>query len=482
MVSQFGIYQYGIALAFRLVNAFVSTAFFQPDEYFQAWEVAYSDVYGVGFRSWEWEAGVRTSLIPRVFAALIRFAAYINVDHLVLGKIVMAFVAALGDLYTAALSEIIFPGTGRSAFMLSLFSMFNWYISTRPFSNTFEMVIVVVSLYYWVKSTNNAAKINWALLGLAILIAQFACSLRPNEVILWPILAIDVLYRTPSLLGRIMFLLYSLVIVVLTQAGVTKLDFDYYKLSEKNVYPLIEFVRYNFGSKISEIYGVQPWHWYFSQGIPFIMLGYLPFLITGWTRTPLKWRVLLFVNIVVFSIIPHKEFRFIYFLLPVMHTVAAIGLPKIPRWLRRTACLLNLVVGIYFSHFHQCGVVKAVELIREDHSIDEVSFLMPCHSTQWHAHFQRHDDPSFKPQFFTCNPPWNISSVGYVDQADQFYMNPSAYLKENPEYLSKYVVVFEPLVDLMESMNYSIKGSFFNGLFNDDRRRQGRVFILQENE
>lgn len=480
MASQFGIYQYGIALAFRLVNAFVSTAFFQPDEYFQSWEVAYSDVYGVGFRSWEWEAGVRTSLVPRLFAALIRFAAFIHVDHLVLGKILMAHVAALGDIYSAAVSELIFPGTGRSSFVLSLFSMFNWYISTRPFSNTFEMVIVVVSLFYWLKSTSNAGKINWALLGLAILIAQFACALRPNEAILWPILAIDVLYRSPSFLGRIKFLLFSLIIVVSTQIGITKLDFDYYKTTGKNVYPLFEFVRYNFGSKISEIYGVQPWHWYFSQGIPFIMLGYLPFLVTGWSRTPLKWKLILLINIVVFSIIPHKEFRFIYFLLPIMHSVAAIGLPKIPRWLRRTACLMNLVVGIYFSHFHQGGVVKAVELIRKDHSIDEVSFLMPCHSTQWHAHFQRYDDPTFKPQFFTCNPPWNVSSVGYVDQADQFYLNPSTYLEENPMYLSKHVVVFEPLLGLMKSMNYSVRTSFFNGLFNDDERRMGKVFILQK--
>lgn len=52
---------FGVALAFRLVNAFASRAFFQPDEYWQSLEVAHAWVFGYGYKTWEWRSTVTSA-------------------------------------------------------------------------------------------------------------------------------------------------------------------------------------------------------------------------------------------------------------------------------------------------------------------------------------------------------------------------------------------------------------------------------------
>lgn len=45
-----------VALVVRLVNACLSRAFFQPDEYWQALEPAHRWVWGYGWETWEWRS------------------------------------------------------------------------------------------------------------------------------------------------------------------------------------------------------------------------------------------------------------------------------------------------------------------------------------------------------------------------------------------------------------------------------------------
>jgi hypothetical protein len=55
-------------LLFRIINAFSSNTYFDPDEHYQSHEVAYSAVYNVGFRTWEWHVGLRSFLHPALLA------------------------------------------------------------------------------------------------------------------------------------------------------------------------------------------------------------------------------------------------------------------------------------------------------------------------------------------------------------------------------------------------------------------------------
>lgn len=467
-----------LSFSFRLLDAFSTRTFFQPDEFYQSWEIAYRDVYGVGFRSWEWKAGIRTSLIPYLFQLIIRLASVLNIDHLLLGKVFMAFLASLGDVYTSQLANLITRGlpplerlkVSRVAWLLSLLSFFNWYCLTRPFSNSIETALVTVSLYHW------HSKSPWKS-AFAQLFAHITIALRPSVAVLWILVGLNSILTARNWPERLATALLGVLVALFSQGCIVALDSIYYG---RSALTYAEFVKYNFGAGISRIYGTHPWHWYFSQGIPFILLGYLPFVFFGWKRTPLKVRFLLLVNAVLFSAIQHKELRFLHFLLPLFLVVAALGFDRSHIRLKVAAFVVNIVASVYFSMFHQRGVMDVVNLIRHSPEISEVSFLMPCHSTPWQAHFQRPLDPKFKPTFLTCDPPWNVSSEGFVDEADQFYDGALAFLRKHPEKLQQNVVVFEPLVPLMGELGYEVTHRFYNGNFNEDSRRRGDVVVLQK--
>lgn len=466
-----------LSFGFRLLNAFLTRTFFQPDEFYQSWEVAYSDIYGVGFRSWEWQAGIRTSLIPYLFRFIIITAALLGIDHLVLGKIFMAFLASLGDVYTSLLAKSITQRKppserlylSRIAWLLSMLSTFNWYCSTRPFSNSIETALVAVGLYHW------HAKSLWENFFAQIL-AHISIALRPSVSVLWILVGLNSVLTARTWRKRLYTVLFSVLVALASQACIVAVDNIYYG---GGALPYVEFFKYNFGVGISKIYGTHPWHWYVSQGIPFILLGFLPFFFLGWTQTPLKIRFLLILNVVLFSAIQHKEFRFLHYLLPIFLVIAALGYQRSHIYLKAAAFFVNIVAAVYFSMYHQRGVMDVVNVIRHSPEISEVSFLMPCHSTPWQAHFQRPFDTDFRPIFLTCDPPWNIPSEGHVDEADRFYNGALAFLRKHPEKLQQNIVVFEPLVPLMGELGYEVTHRFYNGLYNEDSRRQGDVIILR---
>jgi len=472
--------KFRLSFGFRLANALLTFTFFQPDEYFQAWEPAYADIHRVGFRAWEWQAGIRTSLMPRAFALIIRAAEFLHVDHLLLAKLIMALLAAVADVATSNLPKRVLPPrlatlrVQRITWLVSLASFFNWQCSTRPFSNTVEMVLVVCALNWW-------QTCDYTRLLAAQVLAHIAIALRPSDGFFWLLIGVHTLYTAPNWSARLRLALFSAVVAVFAQGAILLLDQNYYaELGTGATLPIVEFMRHNFGSRVSEIYGIMPWHWYLSQGVPFIVLGYLPFLVCGWPQLPVSWKWILSINLMAFSGVAHKEFRFIYFLLPVLHVVVALGMQQLHRhrWLVRGALVVNVAVGSYFSLFHQKGVYDVVQYIRYRPRIERVSFLMPCHSTPWRAHFERLD-PNFSPQFLTCDPPWDRSSEGYIDEADQFYLDPPSFLADHPEKLAPYVAVFEPLLPMMKDMGYSEVCSFYNGLYNEDSRRRGRVYLLK---
>lgn len=177
-------------------------------------------------------------------------------------------------------------------------------------------------------------------------------------------------------------------------------------------------------SAISVFYGMHSWHWYLSQGIPVVLASFLPTFLFGWYRTsqaPLineRLKALKYLcvwTVAVYSLLTHKEFRFIYPVVPIMHIIAAYGISQLPARWRKWAVLstmaINISLGIYTTTVHQRGVVDAVNYIRSEAQdlrrmyteYDmEVAFLMPCHSTPWQSIIH---DKNVNTWMLTCEPP-----------------------------------------------------------------------------
>ncbi|GAB7342094.1 hypothetical protein MBLNU457_g0370t1 [Dothideomycetes sp. NU457] len=218
------------------------------------------------------------------------------------------------------------------------------------------------------------------------------------------------------------------------------------------------------------------------------------------------------VMVCTLSVISHKEVRFIYPLLPILHILA--GRPvwhffERPSVLRRgiLICLLaaNLTLAVYTSLVHQRGVTDVLRYIRQEYEDKymtasdgqiqgnmSVGFLMPCHSTPWRSHLIW---PHIDAWALTCEPPLDIpmtERASYLDEADQFYEGPKNWLTEHmvwhestvsseqrqwPEYVAFFQQLEPTMKEYLAGSSYHECWRGFNSHFHDDWRRKGDVIV-----
>ena len=262
-------------------------------------------------------------------------------------------------------------------------------------------------------------------------------------------------------------------------------------------FPPLRFLHFNIAQALAGFYGMNRWDYYFTEGLPLLLTTYLPFTAIGIYRAlflperPTEYAAItspnpslsqpilnqfattsLFVPIVL-SLISHKEVRFIYPLLPLLHILCAgpittFFVPAIkssphptarssPRTFRQLLLalilLLNTAVALLATTSHQPGPLSVLSYLRSQHityylsvpppsshlpappasdSMMTVGFLMPCHSTPWRSHMVF---PTIKAWALTCEPPLHITNLAerdfYLDEADQFYADPKAWILSN---------------------------------------------------
>ena len=76
-------------------------------------------------------------------------------------------------------------------------------------------------------------------------------------------------------------------------------------------------------------WGTSPYYWYFTTAIPkgmMFTLFFLPFSLTDAKVGRILRPIVLFV--LLYSFLPHKELRFIFYVFPILNVAAAVGFIK----------------------------------------------------------------------------------------------------------------------------------------------------------
>lgn len=362
----------------------------------------------------------------------------------------------------------------------------------------------------------------------SLLLAAFACVLRPTNVLIWLCLGSFALWNSSG--RRRMKLVFEATwigcCVVFANA---LLDRHYYG---ELTFPPIRFLTFNLLQSLAVFYGRSDWHYYLSQGYPLLLTTFLPLVFYGVytslrrfdTASPdFQLAATVCVVTMIYSAISHKEVRFVYPLLPMLHVLGAKTLQSL-RFSRRSKklllggmVLLNIPVAYYASYVHQRGVVDVIDHLRQSPTENfPVGFLMPCHSTPWISSLG-HPPPSFfnaggeegnarEMWALGCEPPVNIPVAdreAYLDEADEFYADPVVFVKKyigesggggtgeegedgkTKRYVwPKRLVVFQQMVrpggGLWEIVGekYDECWRGFNSHFHDDWRRNGDVIVF----
>ncbi|KAM3828390.1 GPI mannosyltransferase 3 isoform 2-T2 [Vipera latastei] len=411
-----------LSLAVRLACCFSVRTSFVPDEYWQSLEI--------------W--------LPRVFQAVL--AAFADVK-----------------LYSLAKRLDHFE-TAKWVYFCQVCSWFTWYCCTRTLTNTMEAVLTIFALYYYPMEGTKMESSRYYLALVAL-----ACIVRPTAAIPWaPLL----LWHFEKERNKRRLLWGACLPVGLIALG-GSLVVDRIFFGKWVVVPL-NFLKFNVLHELATFYGSHSWHWYFTQGLPAILGPHLPFFLHGCFSAPRKHRVFLVVvlwTVTAYSILRHKEFRFIYSILPICMLFCGHSLAQLKRRWRRAAVSFllssSLLLALYTGLVHQRGTLDVMVYLRElcnplTREQTSILLLMPCHSTPLYSHIHC----PLQMRFLQC-PPDLMGRSNYLDEADLFYSHPLQWLNKefpNATQLPSHLVFFNVLEQEISSFlisNRYVKGAIF---------------------
>ncbi|KIL00916.1 glycosyltransferase family 22 protein [Paxillus rubicundulus Ve08.2h10] len=485
---------------FRVLVAIFTQSYFQPDEYFQALEPAHKYVFGYGHLTWEWinPEPLRSMLYPAVNIPmywLLKVSGLEVYPSLVVAgpRAIHGLLAALTDVWVWKLSSIVLgSASGKGVAIhatvalscfLSLTSFFHSLSLSRSLSNSLETSLTTVALCHfpWDVASALSSLLDLQKLRRCIVFAALTCAVRPTNAIIWVYMFALLFWRLRTNTKLLVRTLLDCAIIGFTAIlGIFALDTWFYG---RPTLTLLNFLRVN-ASPVSSFYGSSPWHYYLSQALPILCTTTLPFVLHGlwlaFREDEAKLRILagcIGWTVFVYSLMGHKEWRFLHPLLPIMHIFATRSIVQLAlrdvevghskrassnftgqslfrRRIVISAILsLSIPASVYVVFFHCTGQIKVMSFLRRapvDNSTT-IGFLMPCHSTPWQAYLHRPDlaEPGrmwalgCEPPLGYAEPPSSLtdstegdeSSLGahakYKDQTDVFFESPISYIKNH---------------------------------------------------
>ncbi|CAG5855545.1 unnamed protein product [Menidia menidia] len=447
-------------VVFRLINCVLVQTSFVPDEYWQSLEVSHRMVFNYGYLTWEWKAGIRGFLYPLFFAFIYKILHFINYDSVYLliwlPRVVQALLAAFADAkFFFLIRTLENSDVAKWTFFCHLCSWFSWFCCTRTLTNSTETTLTCLALFYFPLpgSKTCSSKKYLALVALAVIV-------RPTALILWFPLLIYHFWQDERKLRLITHDYVPIgMLAVLTSALVDCLFYEKWTLVQLN------FLKFNIFHGVADFYGSHPWHWYLSQGFAVVIGPHLPFFLHGCALAFRRYKILLVAvvwTIGVYSFLPHKEFRFIYPVLPLCMVFCGTSLAHLKAWRRAAAVALlvsNLVLALYTGLIHQRGTLDVMSHVRALCDVSDpqpdILFLMPCHSTPFYSHIHC----PLKMRFLECPP--DLGEEGYFDEAERFFNEPLQWLKDSFPYKSS-LPTHVALFDVLEKeISVFLKGNNF---------------------
>lgn len=427
-----------------------------PDEWWQSAEVGYYLAFGRGHLTWEWVAGIRSVVHPGIFGAAFYFLRVLGLDTAVMVHIAERLVQcailscldvlifSLGARIDSSLSADAEEGEAAARRKRSLRTPLR---NAKPdaaaeanrwcVSNTVAHTALHLSLVQWfmcvdgVRSYSNVAEAVAVLFAFLqtdrvpfLLAAAGACMLRVTAALaILPIFLLHVrraVQRSGWVKGLAMTLGIGTLVGVVALGLLACVDYLFY---HRWMITPFNFLKYNVFLGVSTLYGTHPLHWYLTVGLgvvggPHVLfLCLLPGILqqcqVGERTRRLLCEILFVggVTLALHSLSAHKEFRFIFPVLPltlvlvayVIVTVFTLGKTVtqrllVTRWgpvvtANRASTLYHLfvVINLVLISFFLCGyrrggpaIMRVIRYGSEHY--DSIDLLVPCYFTPGYSH------------------------------------------------------------------------------------------------
>jgi GPI mannosyltransferase 3 len=355
---------FAIALFLRLVVFHYFPSIYWADEIFQTQEASHRLAYGHGMITWEYRLGMRSWVLPAVISALMKGTAW-------LGPGSSGYVFGIACFFSLlSLTAVWFAFSwcrqyfGMQYALLAGFTTTIWYelinFGPRTLIEVIAGNLFLPAIYLGSLKQDQEPENKWRLVLVGLLLGLTVC-LRIQFGPMVLLAGLWIMSRNWKV--RFLPVTFGISIVVMVFGIVDAITWSF------PFYSYYAYFRENILHHRAAEFGVLPWY-YFLISL-FVHAGPLPiFALIGIRRSPvLGWISLgiLFPH----SLIAHKEFRYIYPVLPLMLTLAAIGLLDFLKFLeRKTKWHLSSQVGLVTAggFVLACSLALASQFPRWDKS------------------------------------------------------------------------------------------------------------------
>lgn len=431
---------------FRSINVLLIQTQFDPDEHWQTLEPAYCHAFkGSCALTWEWTRRATSSaslwekslhgplrshlaILPTyIFYVLIKLL-HIDTPFLVSkGPMLLhaVLVAAPTDFLVWYLADQ--PSSSRWSLFCSITSWFQAYTLVRTYSNSIETVLLMCGIA--LLRSKNTTNHSWA-----YVLGGMSVAIRFTSLAAWIPLGLLFSFKlSPSFKSRLVYLFNPCATYGLAGLGISLLvDRCFYGFW---TIPLLANLQFNVIEGMGALYGSHPFHWYVTAGIPAITGLMLPVLIFGLIRSKnnYMWAVIL-PYIFLHSISPHKEFRFLLPILPLLCIISGTTLAEemnlvafparklIRAILIATFVIANLIAFLYLGLIHQRGpmdvnhaIIRRIQQL--GHTDVSVHYLMDCHSTPLYSHLHVREGVHVQAWYLDCSPSCRASETQECESA-----------------------------------------------------------------
>ncbi|XP_063977844.1 GPI mannosyltransferase 3 [Diachasmimorpha longicaudata] len=452
---------FGYLVVWRLLSVYIVQTSDVPDEYWQSLEVAHKLAFGYGHLTWEWRHGIRSYIYPFLISILYKILELVGLDSAGIlinaPRVCQAVLSAYADY-----RFYLWTNSTWSTFVLTL-NWFWYYCATRTLTNTVETALTIIALssFPWRDSKRPETSYFLWIVGIT-------CAIRPTMAITWMPLCVYHLVTTSKTITQV--LLQYLIIGLTTLGYSIAIDTYCYK---RLVLTQWEFFKVNVMNNIAGFYGTHSILWYFTSALPVLLGIYVIYFVIATYQVLKHYKVnsrefilllTIFWTISVYSLLDHKEFRFILPILPMIIFICTCT--KAPEALKSAHTLKRIFIGVfvltnliplsYFSFIHQRGTLEVMKVLRQElgrlegsyarHGVDAM-FLTPCHALPLYSHLHR----NLTTKFLGCEP--NLrGEENYVDEAEEFFGDPMGWIDrtfgndkgwEEEDVLPAFVVLFD---------------------------------------
>jgi phosphatidylinositol glycan class B len=318
-----------VALLARLLPTYVWPTIVWADEIFQSTEQAHRIAYGYGLVPWEFVYGARSLLLAYAEAGIMWVASLFGDSPFVYMPSISGVLGALGSAGAVCGFAWAYRRHGLTSAVLAGLLPALWvddvYFGARALSETVAAHLLVIAIYLADPQLREASRSR--LIGGGLLLGAVTV-LRPQ---LAP--AVLVLLLWPSRISwrrRVALLLIGTAIAV---AGDGIFDTAVWGIP---FLPLWRTILINYIYGYSSTFGDSPW-WQYLHWIDTYWAGaggaVLALAVIGAVRFPILMTLAVTI-VATHSMIPHKEYRFIYPALLLISISAGLGAADLMGWAR----------------------------------------------------------------------------------------------------------------------------------------------------